>query len=163
TVGTLTEIFDHLRVVYARAGTPHCAKCHLPLRSQTPEAIVQQALIEFAGKPTTVLAPIVRDRKGQHREMFDDLKRRGLIRARVAGRIVRVEEAPELERYRRHSIEAVIDRLRPDPAQPSRLREAIQTALELSSGEVLVSAAEGEAQERAWSTSRTCPGCGADT
>ncbi len=163
TVGTLTEIFDHLRVLYARAGRPHCPQCHIALQSLTPEAIVQQALDQYAGKSISVLAPLIRDRKGQHREVLDGLKRRGLIRARVDGELVRIEEAPELERYVRHTIEAVVDRLRPDREQPSRLREAVESALELSGGDVIFAPAEEGLEERAWSTSRTCPGCGADT
>jgi excinuclease ABC subunit A len=135
----------------------------LPLQSLTPEAIVQQALDQYAGKSISVLAPLIRDRKGQHREVLDGLKRRGLIRARVDGEIVRIEEAPELERYVRHTIEAVVDRLRPDREQPSRLREAVESALELSGGDVIFAPAEEAGEERAWSTSRTCPGCGADT
>jgi excinuclease ABC subunit A len=163
TVGTLTEIFDHLRVLYARAGRPHCPQCHLPLQSLTHEAIVQQALDCYAGKSVSVLAPLIRDRKGQHEEVLEGLKRRGLIRARVDGEIVRIEEAPKLERYVRHTIEAVVDRLRPDREQPSRLREAVENALELSGGDVVFAPAEPGVEERAWSTSRSCPGCGADT
>jgi excinuclease ABC subunit A len=161
TVGTLTEVFDHLRVLFARAGTAHCAGCGLPLRSQTSESIVQQALVEFAGRPVSVLAPLVRDRKGEHRELLADLARRGFVRARVDGAVVRVEDAPALARYERHTIEAVVDRLRPDREQPSRLREAVESALELARGEIVLASADGGA-ERAWSTSRTCPGCGAE-
>jgi excinuclease ABC subunit A len=150
-------------VLYARAGLPHCPECHVPLQSLTPEAIVQQALDQYAGKSISVLAPLIRDRKGQHHEVLEGLKRRGLIRARVDGEIVRIEEAPELERYVRHTIEAVVDRLRPDREQPSRLREAVESALELSGGDVIFAPAEEAGEERAWSTSRTCPGCGADT
>jgi excinuclease ABC subunit A len=131
----------------------------------TPEAIVQAALEEFEGQSVLVLAPLVRDRKGEHRDVFDGLKRRGLVRARVDGALVRVEEAPALARYVRHTIEAVVDRLKPAAAEPARLREAVQTALELSSGDVIVARADGGAAalERGWSTSRNCPGCGADT
>jgi excinuclease ABC subunit A len=165
TVGTLTEVFDHLRVLFARAGVPHCPKCDIPLRSMTPEAIVQAALEEFDGQSVLVLAPLVRDRKGEHRDVFEGLKRRGLVRARVDGALVRVEEAPALARYVRHTIEAVVDRLKPSAAEPARLREAVQTALELSSGDVIVARADSgtAALERGWSTSRNCPGCGADT
>ncbi len=163
TVGTLTEIFDHLRVLYARAGRPHCPKCNVPLQSLTPESIVQQALELYEGKAVNVLAPLIRDRKGQHEEVLEGLKRRGLIRARVDGTIVRIEEAPKLERYVRHTIEAVVDRLRPEREQPTRLREAVENALELSGGDVIFAPSEEGLPERAWSTSRNCPGCGADT
>ncbi len=167
TVGTLTEIYDYLRVLFARAGTAHCPGCGLPLRAQTPESIVQQALAAFAGEPALVLAPLVRDRKGAHVELLADLRRRGFVRARVDGTVRRIEEVPELARYERHTIEAVVDRLRPDPAEPGRVREAVAQALELSGGEVTVAAAAGEsagaAGQRSWSTSRSCPGCGADS
>ena len=163
TVGTLTEIFDHLRVLYARAGRPHCPQCNVELQSLTPEAIVQQALDLYAGKAVSVLAPLIRDRKGQHEEVLEGLKRRGLIRARVDGTIVRIEEAPKLERYVRHTIEAVVDRLRPEREQPARLREAVEGALELSGGDVIFVPTDAGVPERAWSTSRNCPGCGADT
>jgi len=184
TVGTLTEVFDHMRVLFARAGVPHCPSCDLPLRSLTPEAIVQAALDEFDGRNVSVLAPMIRDRKGEHRDVFDSLKRRGLIRARVDGTIVRIEEAPALARYVRHTIEAVVDRLRPSRSEPSRLREAVENALELSGGDVIFvpveeragdagsdatskapaskKAGAGASGDRAWSTSRTCAGCGLD-
>ncbi len=165
TVGTLTEVFDHLRVLFARAGVPHCPACDVPLRSMTPEAIVQAALEEFDGQSVSVLAPLVRDRKGEHRDVLEGLKRRGLVRARVDGAVVRIEEAQALARYVRHTIEAVVDRLKLVRAEPGRLREAIENALELSGGDVIVVRAEGGAAalERGWSTSRNCPGCGADT
>jgi excinuclease ABC subunit A len=160
TVGTLTEVFDHLRVLFARAGTAHCPKCALPLKSRTPESIVQEILALFGGKHVTVLAPLVRDRKGSHRALFEDLARRGFIRVRVDGTLRRIEEQGELERYKRHTIEVVLDRLRPDPAEATRLREAVEQALELSGGDVVLAADDGD---RSWSTSRTCPGCGAET
>jgi len=160
TVGTLTEIFDHLRVLYARAGVAHCPKCDLPLKSQTAEGIVQQLLVEHAGKALVLLAPIVRDRKGNHLAVLEDLKQRGFIRARVDGAILRIEETPELARYHRHTIEVVVDRLKPDPANPSRLREAVEQAIELGKGDLTVVFPDGE---RGYSTSRACPSCGEET
>ncbi|MCE9594962.1 MAG: excinuclease ABC subunit UvrA [Planctomycetes bacterium] len=159
TVGTLTEISDHLRVLFARAGTAHCPKCQLPIQGQTGEEIQRQIQTEFNGDAIVVLAPQIRDRKGSHRALFDDLKKRGFVRARVDGKIQRIEDVAELARYERHSIDVVIDRLRPDPADPTRLREAVGQALELGSGEMIVA---GSKSERAYSTSRSCPGCGAD-
>jgi excinuclease ABC subunit A len=166
TVGTLTEVFDHLRVLFARAGTAHCPGCHLPLQSQTRESIAQKVVAEYAGIAVSVLAPLVRDRKGAHRKLFVDLARRGFIRVRVNGDVQRIEDVGELERYKRHRIEVVVDRLRPDPAEPTRLREALDQALELGDGEVIVAPKAGEGgerEERALSTSRNCPGCGAET
>jgi len=159
TVGTLTEITDHLRVLFARAGTAHCPACEEPVRAQTPEEIVQHVLREHAGAKVQLLAPVVRGRKGYHRAVFEDLRRKGFLRARVDGDVVRIEEAPELERYKLHTIEAVIDRLRPDEDDAARLRESVEAALELGEGDVVVL---GEAGESSYSTQRACPGCGAD-
>jgi excinuclease ABC subunit A len=163
TVGTLTEIFDYLRVLYARAGTAHCPDCGLPLRAQTPESIVQQVLASYDGAQVSVLAPLVRDRKGSHVQLLADLAKKGYVRARVDGAIQRVEEVKELERYQRHTIEAVVDRLRPSAAEVGRLREAVEAALELGEGELLVAPNDAEHSERGWSTRRNCPGCGAQT
>ncbi|MEM1453481.1 MAG: excinuclease ABC subunit UvrA, partial [Planctomycetota bacterium] len=157
TVGTLTEIVDHLRVLFARAGVAHSPWCDLPVESRTPEAVVQELLDEHAGKRLVVAAPLVKDRKGSFRKLFQDLQRRGFVRARVDGEIVRLEDAPELERYKQHSIEVVVDRLKPDPEQPSRLRDAVEQALELGEGELV---AIGESSERTWSTQRVCPETG---
>ncbi len=160
TVGTLTEIVDHLRVLFARAGEMHCPACDQAVQSRTPEAVVQEILRELEGKKTLVLAPLIRDRKGAHRALFDDLRKQGFVRARVDGEVLRIEDVPELERYKRHSIEVVVDRLKPDSAEPGRLREAVEQALELGEGELIVDA---EGEERALSTQRACPGCGAET
>lgn len=159
TVGTLTEIVDHLRVLYARAGRPHCPNCKLPIRSQTPEDIVQQVLRDSAGKNVMLLAPLVRDRKGQHKELLDGLRKKGFVRARVDGVVARIEDVPELERYKRHTVEAVVDRLQPSADKLQRLRETLEQALDLSGGDVIVA---GDGPDHAYSTSRTCPGCGGD-
>ncbi len=159
TVGTLTEIVDHLRVLYARAGRPHCPECRLPIRSQTPEAICQQILARYAGEPLLLLAPLVRDKKGHHRTLLAELAAKGFVRARVDGQVLRIEDAPELARYVRHTIEAVVDRLKPDPEKPDRLREALHQALELGAGDLVVAAPDGDQR---FSTSRTCPGCGGE-
>lgn len=159
TVGTLTEITDHLRVLFARAGTAHCPECDEPVRSQTPEEIVQHILRDYAGSKVQLLAPIVRARKGYHKAVFEDLRRKGFLRARVDGDLLRIEEAPELERYKMHTIEAVIDRLRPDPEDSARLRESVEAALELGEGDLVLI---GETEENTYSTLRSCPGCGTD-
>ena len=160
TVGTLTEIVDHLRVLFARAGQAHCPECDLPIESRTPEAVVQEILRDFAGRKVQLLAPLVRDRKGQHRALLEDLRKKGFVRARVDGEVARLEEVPELARYERHTVEVVVDRLRPDPAQAGRLREAVEQALELGEGDLVVL---DSGDERRLSTQRTCPGCSAET
>ncbi|MEM7517970.1 MAG: excinuclease ABC subunit UvrA, partial [Planctomycetota bacterium] len=160
TVGTLTEIADHLRVLWARAGQPHCPKCDLPVESRTPEEIVQAVLRDATGKAVHVLSPRIRDRKGHHKPVFEDLRKKGFVRARVDGEIVRLEEAPELSRYKRHTIEVVVDRLKPDGESLPRLREAVAQALELGDGDLILDV-KGE-EDRRYSTLRTCPGCGGD-
>ncbi|MCZ6596009.1 MAG: excinuclease ABC subunit UvrA, partial [Planctomycetota bacterium] len=176
TVGTITEIVDHLRVLYARAGTAHCPEHGAPLRTQTPEAVVRQVQELFAGRRVLVLAPLVRDRKGQHRALFDDLAKKGFVRVRVDGAVQRIEEVPELERYKRHTIEVVVDRLKLRPPHEidendgsddgdetgiARLREAVDAAIELSKGDVIVAQPDGD--EQGFSTLRTCSVCGAES
>src|SRR6185503_20105698 len=100
TVGTVTEVVDHLRVLFARAGTAHCPEHGEPLASQTPEAIVQVVLAGFAGENAHVLAPLVRDRKGEHRALLDDLRKKGFVRVRVDGAVKRIEEVGELARHK---------------------------------------------------------------
>jgi len=159
TVGTLTEIVDHLRVLYARAGVPHCPGCGKPVRSQTPESLVRRILADAAGERVQLLAPVVRGRKGHHQAVLDDLRRKGFVRARVDGEVRRLEELGELARYQRHTIEAVVDRLRPDPNDPGRLREAVDSGLELGEGDLVVLTEEGDLH---YSTLRSCPGCGGE-
>ncbi|MEZ6017458.1 MAG: excinuclease ABC subunit UvrA [Planctomycetota bacterium] len=157
TVGTLTEIVDHLRVLFARAGVAHSPWCDRPVESRTPESIVQELLAERAGARVTLAAPLIKDRKGSHRALFEDLQKKGFVRARVDGALLRIEDAPELERYKSHTIEVVIDRIKIDGADPARLREAIDQALELGEQEVVAIFDDGE---RTFSTSRVCPETG---
>ncbi len=157
TVGTITEIVDHLRVLYARAGTAHCPEHGTPLSSQSAEAICRQIIERFDGQPVQVLAPLIRDRKGQHKALFDDLRKKGFVRARVDGEVQRLEEIDELARYHRHTIEAVVDRLKVNEGALARLREALDSALELGSGDVCVL---GKHAEKTFSTQRTCSKCG---
>ncbi|MEZ5977171.1 MAG: excinuclease ABC subunit UvrA, partial [Planctomycetota bacterium] len=157
TVGTLTEIHDHLRVLYARAGVPHCPDHGVALAAQTPGQVVERILERFGGQKLHVLAPLVRDRKGQHTKLAEDLAKRGFARARVDGAIVRLEEFPELERYKRHTVEVVVDRLELREEQVPRLREAVAGAVELGEGDLVVLGEDGEV---AFSTRHTCPECG---
>ncbi|MEQ1893772.1 MAG: excinuclease ABC subunit UvrA, partial [Planctomycetota bacterium] len=156
TVGTVTEIVDHLRVLYARAGTAHCPEHDEPLAGQTPESVVRTVQEAFAKDSVHLLAPLVRDRKGEHRALLDELRRKGFVRVRADGKIARIEEVPALERYKRHTIEVVVDRLKVGPEGLARLREAVEAALELGKGDVVVL---GTSMERAYSTQRTCPKC----
>lgn len=159
TVGTITEIVDHLRVLFARAGVAHCPEHGEPIAAQTTEEIARQIQERFQGQKLLLLAPLIRDRKGQHKALFEDLAKRGFVRVRVDGEVYRLEEVPELERYKRHTIEVVVDRLKCDAKVVARLREALTTAVELSKGDVVC---VGESAETRHSTLRACPTCGRD-
>ena len=159
TVGTITEVADYLRVLFARAGTATCPEHGEPLSSQTPEAVVQQILTSFDAAPVHVLAPLVRDRKGQHKALLADLRKKGFVRVRVDGTVQRIEEVEELERYKRHTVEAVVDRFKVGPDSLARLREAVESALELGKGDLAVL---GREREQSYSTQRTCKVCGSE-
>ncbi|MEN9665016.1 MAG: hypothetical protein RLZZ326_1379, partial [Planctomycetota bacterium] len=140
TVATMTEIHDFLRVLYARVGQAHCPECDGVLEAQPRDAIVERILSYRGGRRILVLAPLVRDAKGEHRDLFTDLVRQGFTRARVDGRVVRVEDPPPLEKLLKHTIEVVVDRLVPDDSTRSRLAEAVELALRTGGGMVIVAA-----------------------
>ncbi len=143
TVGTVTGIYDFLRVLYARAGRQHCTQCGKPITAQTQDAIVARILALPAGSPVLILAPVVRGQKGEHLELLDDLRRRGYVRARIDGQVVHLSEAPKLGRNNRHDIEVVIDRLTIREGVRPRLVEAVEAALTLGEGTVIVAPASG--------------------
>ena len=134
TVGTVTEIHDYLRLLYARAGVPHCPDHGLPLEAQTVSQMVDQVLQMTEGTAVLLLAPLVQDRKGSHETTLRDLQSQGFVRARINGEVHELDAAPELDARRKHSIDAVIDRLRLRPDAAQRLAESFETALRLSSG-----------------------------
>ncbi len=138
TVGTITEIYDYLRVLYARVGTGHCPQCHRPITAQTREQILDRILALPAGTNFLVLAPVVRSQKGEHRDLFVDLLKQGFVRARVDGRVVRLNSDLRLDRQMRHNIEVVIDRLVAGAKMRPRLAEAIELALRLGEGNLIV-------------------------
>ncbi len=148
TVGTVTEVYDYLRLLYARAGTPHCPVCGRPVQPQSAEQIVESVERMPNGSRIQVLAPLVKDRKGHHQPVFEDVRKAGFVRVRVNGEIRQVDEEIELDRYKNHTIEAVVDRLviRHDPddqseeaqAARTRLTDSIETALRLGDGVVLI-------------------------
>jgi len=140
TVATMTEIHDFLRVLFARVGTAHCPTCDAVLEAQPRDAIVERILAARSDRRVMVLAPVVRAAKGEHRDLFADLVRQGFTRARVDGRICRVEEPPPLEKAVKHTIEVVVDRLVPGTATRSRLAEAVELALRTGGGQVIVAA-----------------------
>ena len=142
TVGTITQIHDYLRVLYARAGTQHCPECDRPISAQTGEQIAGSVLARFADQPVMVLAPVVRGQKGEYRDLFEELLRAGYTRARVDGRVVHLTEDVGLDRNIRHDIELVIDRLTIGDASRSRLAEAVETALQRGEGTLVIAPAE---------------------
>ena len=142
TVGTVTGIYDFLRVLYARAGRQHCPQCGQEITAQTSEAIVGRILTMGGEARVLILAPIVRGQKGEHVELLEDLRRRGYVRARIDGQVVHLDQAPQLGRHSRHDIEVVVDRLTIHEGVRARLAEAVENALELGQGTVIVAPAE---------------------
>ncbi|EJG07137.1 UvrABC system protein A [Methanofollis liminatans DSM 4140] len=155
TVGTATEIYDYLRLLYARIGVPYCPEHGTRIESRSPEAIAASIAASFSGQ-VTVLAPIVRQKKGTYGQLLKDLDADGYTRVRLDGAIVRTDEEHPLERYVKHDIEIVIDRL--DPAEHSRLVEAVEAALGKSGGLVIAVGEDG--REQTWSATMACPVCG---
>ena len=142
TVGTVTGIYDFLRVLYARAGRQHCPQCGQEISAQTSEAIVGRILAMGGEARVLILAPIARGQKGEHVELIEDLRRRGYVRARIDGQVVHLDQAPQLSRHSRHDIEVVVDRLTIHEGVRARLAEAVENALELGQGTVIVAPAE---------------------
>ena len=148
TVGTVTEIYDYLRLLYARVGTPHCPQCGRPVMPQSAEQIVTQVMAMPTGTRIQVLAPLVQDRKGHHQGIFDDVRKAGFVRVRVNGEVRQVDDKIELDRYKNHTIEAVVDRLiirhaaddesEEAASDRSRLTDSIETALRLGSGIAII-------------------------
>ena len=142
TVGTITEIYDYLRVLFARVGTGHCEKCDRPITAQTVEQILEHILQLPEGEKFQVLAPIVVNQKGEFRDLFEDLLKQGYLRARVDGKVVQLTEDLNLDRHMRHNIEVVVDRLTAGKTGRVRLAEAVEGALKLSGGTIIVSTPE---------------------
>src|SRR5437660_1761197 len=134
TVGTITEIYDYLRVLYARVGLPHCPKCGRPVGRQTADQIVDQVMELPQGTRFQILAPIVRGRKGEYERLLTDLGRKGFARARIDGKVYELSEKIRLDRYYKHDIEVVVDRLVAKPDIRRRVADSIETALELAEG-----------------------------
>ncbi|SDR26272.1 excinuclease ABC subunit UvrA [Thermostaphylospora chromogena] len=136
TVGTITEVYDYLRLLWARIGKPHCPECGRPIARQTPQQIVDRVLELPEGTRFQVLAPVVRGRKGEYGELFAQLQSRGFARARVDGTVVRLEEPPTLKKYEKHDIEVIVDRLVVKESARRRLTDSVETALQLSGGTI---------------------------
>jgi len=163
TVGTVTEIYDYLRLLFARIGIPHCHQCGQAISQQTASQIVDNILQEKEGSKIQILAPLVRDRKGEHKKVFEELRRKGFVRVRVDGEIHNLDSDFQLEKNFKHSIEAVVDRLviRYDRDFESRLADSVETALELGEGLLIVVYGTGEnGKEKIYSEHFACTDCG---
>src|SRR3989337_1861255 len=145
TVGTVTEIYDYLRVLYARIGTPHCPQCDQVIAAQTVQQMVDRVRTLPPGTRVVVLAPVVRGRKGEYRKLFFDLRRQGFGRVRVNGTVRELSEEIELDRNKKHAIEVVVDRLVVKDAATPRLADSLETALKLAEGVVVVELLEAGA------------------
>ncbi len=155
TVGTVTEIYDYLRLLFARVGTPHCPVCHKPIERQSTDQIIDSVLKLPEGTRIQVLSPVVRGRKGEHKKEFADAVKKGYVRVRVDGEVRDLSEEIKLEKNKKHNIEVVIDRLVIKPQIKSRLADSIETASELSGGIIIVDVIGGE--ELTFSESYACP------
>jgi excinuclease ABC subunit A len=159
TVGTVTEIYDYLRVLYARAGEQRCHLCGGEVAARSAAEIVDELLTLPAKKRVTLLAPKAANRKGEFREIFDEARKAGFARARVNGVIHRLEDLKPLDKKKKHNVEIVVDRLALDPSQRARLSDSVETALRAGGGTIMVDV-EGEDSPRAYSEERACPKCG---
>ncbi len=162
TVGTITEIYDYLRLLYARAGTPRCPDHDAPLEAQTVSQMVDQVLALPEGRKLMLLAPVIRERKGEHLAVFDELRAQGFVRARVNGRLCELDELPKLDKQKKHSIDVVVDRFKVRSDLQQRLAESFETALKLADGIALVASMEegDDSDEMIFSARFACPICG---
>lgn len=162
TVGTITEIYDYLRLLYANVGTPHCPHHHVPIEAQTISQMVDQVTTWPEGTRLQVLAPVVRGRKGEYRKEIKEWQQQGFTRLRVDGETYAIEDAPELEKNIKHDIDVVVDRLAIKPDNTSRLAESLEIALKLAEGTAKVEEVvkTGEAREFIFSENQACPICG---
>ncbi|RIK44000.1 MAG: excinuclease ABC subunit UvrA [Chloroflexi bacterium] len=170
TVGTVTEVYDYLRLLYARIGQPHCPNCGEPITQQTATQIVDSILEMPDGTRLLILAPVIKDRKGHHKPVFEELQKQGFVRARVNGEIYEVGEVPDLDRYKMHTIEAVVDRIvvrhasedDGEGTERQRLSDSVETALRLGNGVLIVADVtdRDNPRDRTYSEHFACVKCG---
>jgi excinuclease ABC subunit A len=158
-VGTITEIYDYLRLLFARAGEPRCPDHGQPLNAQTVSQMVDQVLAMPEGSKLMLLAPVIKDRKGEHLHLFESLRRQGFIRARIDGLVCDLDEAPALDKKRKHTIEVVVDRFKVKADIGLRLAESFETALALAEGLAMISHMDGDQPDQILSAKFACPIC----
>jgi excinuclease ABC subunit A len=159
TVGTITEIYDYLRLLFARAGIPRCPEHHRPLIAQTVTQMVDQTMELDASRRYMLLAPVVKDKKGEYQQLFESLKTQGFIRARVDGEVLELDEIPVLAKTKKHSIDVVIDRFKIKEGLETRLAESFETALKLADGTAVVMDIDDNATHIIFSSRYACPLC----
>ncbi|MDP9224424.1 MAG: excinuclease ABC subunit A, partial [Actinomycetota bacterium] len=159
TVGTITEVYDYLRLLFARIGRPHCHNCGRPIARQTPEQIVDQVLTMPEGTRFQILAPMIRGRKGEFTTLFEDLARRGFARARVDGDVKDLSEKLRLDRYFQHDIDVIVDRLVIKEGIESRLTDSVETALKLADGIAAIDVVDDDAENILFSEKFACTFC----
>lgn len=160
TVGTITEVYDYLRLLYARVGEPRCPEHQVPLKAQTISQMVDKVLELPEGSKMMLLATIVKERKGEHVKTLENLAAQGFIRARIDGETCDLTDPPKLELHKKHTIEVIVDRFKVRSDLQQRLAESFETALELSGGIVVVAPMEGDDEEQIFSANFACPHCG---
>lgn len=165
TVGTSTEIYDFLRLLFARAGTAHCPRCGKEIRAMSVDQMTDHAVADVLGQRILVLAPLLRERKGSHKKCFEELLQKGYRRVRVDGELLSLEEIPELEKNRKHDIDVVVDRILLREEKRARLAEALEAAMEISDGTAIVSVQEEDEsgrphfRDQLYSRKNACPDC----
>jgi len=157
TVGTVTEIYDYFRLLYANIGVPHCINCGVPINSSSVDNIVSKVMACSDGSKLMVIAPVIRGKKGEYRDLFEDFRKKGYIRLKVDGTIYSIDDEITLDKKKKHDIYVVIDRLIRKDGIESRLTESIETALKLADGIVII---DTDGEERLYSTKHSCPECG---
>ncbi|MEW8220192.1 MAG: excinuclease ABC subunit UvrA [Candidatus Thiodiazotropha taylori] len=160
TVGTITEIYDYLRLLFARVGTPRCPEHDTALEAQSISQMVDQVVAQPEGERLMMLAPVIKERKGEHHKLLQELHAQGFIRARIDGEVFELDDAPTLELHKKHTIEVVVDRFKVRPDLKTRLAESFETALNLADGLVRVAWMNGSQQELVFSSRFACPHCG---
>jgi len=165
TVGTITEIYDYLRLLFARVGEPRCPEHEAPLAAQTVSQMVDQVLAMDEGSKLMLLAPVIREKKGEHLHLFDELRAQGFIRVRVDGRIYDMDDTPDLDKNKKHTIEVVVDRFKVRSDLQNRLAESFETALNLADNIAIIASMDGtpldgDGEEITFSAKFACPHCG---
>ncbi|MES2764670.1 MAG: excinuclease ABC subunit UvrA [Bacteroidota bacterium] len=161
TVGTVTEIYDFLRLLYAKVGRQYCVNCNIPVRQQTTDQIIENIYHLPEGTKVQIMAPVVRGRKGHYRELFEQLRRQGFTRVRVDGELQELHDGMQVSRYKIHNIELVIDRTTVSKGNERRIHESVETALNRGDNKMMLLSEEGsETVEKFYSTDYSCPSCG---